>query len=87
MNLPPDFDSRAAFLRISRGLVNAVYSEKRADWAARTALAEAPFEAPSELTWQRACRRARVLASNGSVEKPDGKGNLGYPADGIGRAA
>lgn len=84
MSLPPAYESRAAVLRIQHGLESAGVSAHRAEWAARTALAEAPFAAPDEAGWSIACRRARVLAYNGKLEQPDEMFNLGYPADGVG---
>lgn len=87
MSLPPAYESRAAQVRIVRGLVAAGCSEARAEWAARTALAEAPFQAPTGEGWSRACRRARVLAHNGRLERPDpDTGRLGFPSDGVGVA-
>lgn len=85
MSLPPTYESRSAVLRIQRGLMDGGVPEGLAEWAARTALSEAPFEFPTEAGWAVACRRARVLAHSRTLEKPDPEtGNLNYPADGVG---
>ncbi len=85
VSLPPAYESRAAVLRIQTGLENAGASTPLAEWAARTALSEAPFAAPTEAGWLIACRRARVLTHNRRLEKPNAETfALNYPADGVG---
>lgn len=67
---PPDFESRAAFGRIVKGLVALDILGERAEWAARVALDEAPFAAPTPDSWALVCSRARQLAGS---DWPTGK--------------
>jgi hypothetical protein len=62
MSLPPQYESRSAELRIRSGLEKSGVSVGRSEWAARMALDEAPFIAPSDDGWAVVCVRARWLA-------------------------
>lgn len=63
--LPESFEDHGARLRIAGGLQRAGVDQRRAEKAARLALAEAPFAAPTEESWAIACNRARQLAEIG----------------------
>jgi hypothetical protein len=78
MKLPPDYQSNAALVRITRGLEAGGADPQRAEWAAVTALDEAPFGVPTEEGWATACNRAKKLAVSDDVLDKDGYGL--YPA-------
>lgn len=78
MSLPPEYEARAATLRIERGLVGLGASEALAEWAAATAIAEAPFGPVTEEGWAEVSRRARELAAGDDELDEDGYGL--YPA-------
>lgn len=65
VEIPSSFEEHAAFARIRSGLQRAGHDERRSAKAARLALAEAPFAAPTEESWAIVCRRARQLAEIG----------------------
>lgn len=68
MKLPPTYDCPAALARIRNGLVKLGCAERHAEWAAQTALDEAPFAAPTEEGWLIASKRARFLAARSKSE-------------------
>ena len=78
MSLPPEYEARAAYLRVERGLVGMGASKTFAKWAAGVAIAEAPFAKITEEGWAEVGRRARELAAGD--DELDGDGYGLYPA-------